>query len=51
VAGRGKDTNVEDSAAYQDGGIPFQLRDCDEFAKLAFSRLELVPPGVVLVSE
>jgi len=28
-----------------------QKRDSDEFAKLAFSGLELVPPGVVLVSE
>jgi S-adenosyl methyltransferase len=27
------------------------VRDCDEFAALAFSGLELVPPGVVLVSE
>ena len=26
-------------------------RDADEFASLAFSGLELVPPGVVLVSE
>jgi hypothetical protein len=32
-------------------GIPMQKRDSDEFAKLAFSGLELVPPGVVLVSE
>jgi hypothetical protein len=32
-------------------GIPFQFRDSDEFARLAFSGLELVPPGVVLVSE
>lgn len=30
---------------------PGQLRDSDEFARLAFGRLELVPPGVVLVSE
>jgi hypothetical protein len=37
--------------AYREGGIPFQLRDSDEFARLAFSGLELVPPGVVLVSE
>jgi hypothetical protein len=26
-------------------------RNSDEFARLAFSGLELVPPGVVLVSE
>jgi hypothetical protein len=28
-----------------------QIRDSDEFASLAFSDLELVPPGVVLVTE
>jgi hypothetical protein len=28
-----------------------QVRDSDVFARLAFSGLELVPPGVVLVSE
>jgi S-adenosyl methyltransferase len=27
------------------------VRDSDEFAALAFSGLEFVPPGVVLVSE
>jgi SAM-dependent methyltransferase len=32
-------------------GLAAQARDSDEFAKLAFSGLELVPPGVVLVSE
>ena len=32
-------------------GIAMQKRDSDEFAKLAFAGLELVPPGVVLVSE
>ncbi|HEY0933307.1 MAG TPA: SAM-dependent methyltransferase [Trebonia sp.] len=32
-------------------GITMQKRDSDEFARLAFSGLELVPPGVVLVSE
>jgi hypothetical protein len=37
--------------AYRETGIPFQLRDSDEFARLAFPGLELVPPGVVLVSE
>ena len=39
------------AAAYRAAGLPAQLRDCDEFARLAFSGLELVPPGVVLVSE
>jgi len=37
--------------AYESGGIPGQFRDSGEFARLAFSGLELVPPGVVLVSE
>jgi hypothetical protein len=37
--------------AYREGGIPMQLRDSDDFARLAFSGLELVPPGMVLVSE
>ena len=32
-------------------GIAMQKRDSGEFAKLAFSGLDLVPPGVVLVSE
>jgi hypothetical protein len=32
-------------------GISAQARNADEFARLAFSGLELVPPGVVLVSE
>ena len=32
-------------------GIAMQKRDSGEFAGLAFSGLELVPPGVVLVSE
>ena len=37
--------------AYQAAGLPAQLRDADQFARLAFSGLELVPPGTVLVSE
>jgi hypothetical protein len=32
-------------------GIAMQKRDSDEFARLAFPGLELVPPGVTLVSE
>ncbi len=36
---------------YRKAGIQMQTRDADEFASLAFSGLELVPPGVVLVSE
>jgi hypothetical protein len=37
--------------AHRDAGVPLQLRDSGDFARLAFSGLELVPPGVVLVSE
>ena len=37
--------------AYQEAGVPFQLRDSEEFAWLVFDGLELVPPGVVVVSE
>jgi len=37
--------------AYRSGGIQGQLRDSDEFARLAFTGLQLVPPGVTLVSE
>lgn len=35
----------------QAGGIRNQQRDSGDFARLAFPGLELVPPGVVLVSE
>lgn len=37
--------------AYESGGIAGQFRDSGEFARLAFPNLELIPPGVVLVSE
>jgi hypothetical protein len=37
--------------AYQDAGIPMSLRDSADFARLAFTGLELIPPGVVLVSD
>jgi O-methyltransferase involved in polyketide biosynthesis len=37
--------------AYRAAGLPAQLRDSGEFAQLAFAGLDLVPPGVVLVSE
>jgi hypothetical protein len=37
--------------AMQRAGIAMRKRDSDEFAALAFRGLELVPPGVVLVSE
>jgi len=36
---------------YLDAGIPMHARDADQFARLAFTGLEIVPPGVVLVSE
>src|ERR1700726_1440864 len=36
---------------YRAAGISAQWRDSDEFAQLAFTGLEMVPPGVVLVSE
>jgi hypothetical protein len=37
--------------AAQAGGIRTQQRDSGDFARFAFPGLELVPPGVVLVSE
>lgn len=37
--------------AYRDRGVALQLRDSDEFARLAFAGLDLIPPGVVPVSE
>ena len=37
--------------AYRAAGLPAQLRDSDQFGSLAFSGLDLVPPGVVLVSD
>ena len=37
--------------AYRAAGVPGQDRDSDDFARIAFSDLELVPPGVVLVSD
>ena len=37
--------------AYIDAGIPMMSRDADDFAALMFGGLEMVPPGVVLVSE
>ena len=36
---------------YREAMMSAQWRDSDEFARLAFSGLELLPPGVVLVSE
>jgi SAM-dependent methyltransferase len=36
---------------YREGGMTLQARTADELARLAFPGLQLVPPGVVLVSE
>ena len=36
---------------YREAGLSMNARDADEFASVAFSGLELVPPGVVLVTE
>ena len=38
-------------AVMRDAGITMQKRDSGIFAEIAFTGLELVPPGVVLVSE
>jgi hypothetical protein len=38
-------------AAYRASGVTGSARNADVFARLVFSGLELVPPGVVLVSE
>ena len=47
--------NVAGSAAgeraYQSRGVPLHMRDSAEFADIAFTGMELLPPGVVLVSE
>jgi hypothetical protein len=37
--------------AYKQGGLVLQPRDSDEFGRLAFAELDLIPPGVVPVSE
>jgi hypothetical protein len=36
---------------YRQGGVPAQARTSDEFAELAFGGLEMIDPGLVLVSE
>jgi SAM-dependent methyltransferase len=38
-------------ATYRKGGIPAQVRTAADFTALAFDGLELIDPGVVLVSE
>jgi hypothetical protein len=37
--------------AYQSRGVPLHMRDSAEFADIAFTGMELLPPGVVLVSQ
>jgi hypothetical protein len=56
VASHATDVHNQDGLAgagraYQDGGMRGALRSPDEFARLAFAGLDLVDPGVVLVSE
>ena len=46
-----EDATTAGQRVMRGAGIPMQKRGADEFAQLAFSGLELVPPGVVLVSE
>jgi S-adenosyl methyltransferase len=46
-----KDAASAGQRVMRGAGITMQKRDSAEFAKLAFPGLELVPPGVVLVSE
>jgi SAM-dependent methyltransferase len=47
--------NVAGSAAgeraYRRSGVPLHMRDSAEFADIAFTGMQLLPPGVVLVSE
>ncbi|HEY0937342.1 MAG TPA: SAM-dependent methyltransferase [Trebonia sp.] len=42
---------TEGTRTYKSSGSQLQPRDSDDFGALAFTGLELVPPGVVLVSE
>jgi S-adenosyl methyltransferase len=37
--------------AYQAGGVTLQARSAEEFGRVFFSGLDLVPPGVVLLTE
>jgi S-adenosyl methyltransferase len=39
------------TATWRASGVPFQLRTTDEFADLVFGGLEMVEPGLVVVSE
>jgi hypothetical protein len=51
LTGEFADVTVAGQQTASAGGIATQVRDGDEFARMAFSGLDLVPPGVVLVSE
>ena len=42
---------VAATRALRESGVTFQLRDSEDFAQMAFTGLDLVPPGVVPVSE
>ncbi len=39
------------TSTYRAGGVPFQLRTTEEVADLAFRGLEMVEPGLVVISE
>jgi hypothetical protein len=39
------------TSTYRDSGVPFRLRTTDEIAELAFTGLEMVDPGLVVVSD
>jgi S-adenosyl methyltransferase len=45
------DRGAAAARTYTQRGVPFQFRDADEFAELAFNGLEMVDPGLVPVSE
>jgi hypothetical protein len=51
TAEHGREGHTAGVRAYRGAGMSIQARDSDEFAQVAFGGLDLVPPGVVLVSE
>jgi hypothetical protein len=52
VTGQHRPTEAaEATRTYRSSGMQLRVRNSDEFAALAFSGLELVPPGVVPASE
>ena len=46
-----RDRTAAGQGVMRNAGITMQKRDSDVFAEIAFNGLDLVPPGVVLVSE